>query len=367
MLKERINHIKGWLKDNDLTFAFISEPKNVFYLTQFMCQPHERLLGLFIFPNDDPFLVCPKMEVHQAERSGWEHEIIGYQDHEDPWHLIHKVIINQMPLGKQTIAIENATLPYEKAMALKQLGGELTFTSIEPILASLRMVKDQLEIAAMKKAGELADYAVGVGVNAIKKGRTEQGIIAEIEYELTKRGYPEMAFSTMVLTGGNSAAPHGHPGNRQIKEGDFVLFDLGVVVDGYCSDITRTVCYKHASDKQTEIYETVLKAEIKAIEACRDGLRIGDLDLIARKIIAGKGYGDYFPHRLGHGLGLGAHEAPSMSENNDDLLKTGMVFTIEPGIYVPNIGGVRIEDDVYLSEEGAVTLTNYPKTLQVIS
>ncbi|TCP32072.1 Xaa-Pro aminopeptidase [Scopulibacillus darangshiensis] len=365
-MTERIGHVEKWLQTNNLAFAFISEPKNVFYFTKFMCEPHERLLGLFIFPEVEPFLVCPKMEAGQAKAAGWCHEIIGYQDHEDPWELIHRVMKDKEFSGKQKAAIESATLPYQKALSLQKFNDRLMFEPIDAFLGSLRTIKDEQELTTLKKAAELADYAVSVGVNAIKKGRTEQAIIAEIEYELTKRGYPEMAFDTMVLAGENSAAPHGNPGKRQIKEGDFVLFDLGVVVDGYCSDITRTVCYKHASDEQAEIYDTVLQAETEAIKASRAGLRIGDLDRIARNIITDKGYGDYFPHRLGHGLGLGAHEAPSMSENNDDVLKTGMVYTIEPGIYVPDVGGVRIEDDVYLSEQGPVTLTNYPKTLQII-
>ncbi len=121
------------------------------------------------------------------------------------------------------------------------------------------------------------------------------------------------------------------------------------------------------NDKQRDIYETVLKAEQAAIEACKDGLRLGDLDGIARGIIADKGYGSFFPHRLGHGLGLEAHEAPSMSSDNDSLLKKGMVFTIEPGIYVPEVGGVRIEDDIYLSEDGPISLTQFPKELQIIT
>lgn len=366
-MTSRIHNIQKYLQNNEGSLAFLSDPKNVFYLTGFMCEPHERLLGLFIFPEGEPFLVCPKMEVQQAKASGWNYLVIGYEDHEDPWSLIKK----HLPEGHErlngNLAIETKSLPFYKAEALQVLFPSTAMAPIETSLEAMRMIKDTSELEAMKKAAEMADFAINIGVNAIKKGRTEQAIIAEIEYELTKRGYSQMAFSTMVLTGENSASPHGHPGNKQIKEGDFVLFDLGVVADGYCSDITRTVCYKHASDKQQEIYETVLHAERKAIEACRDGLRLGDLDSIARQVIEENGYGDYFPHRLGHGLGLEAHEAPSMSQNNNELMKNGMVFTVEPGIYVPEVGGVRIEDDIYLSEKGPVSLTQYPKHLQIIS
>ncbi len=243
-MNKRIQTIQKHLQEHSGGIAFLSEPKNVYYLTGFMCQPHERLLGLFIFPEKEPFIVCPKMEVDQAKDSGWEHPVLGYEDHENPWELIKKELPNNGTFSNGNLVIESTTLPYKKVLALQSLFPELTLTAIEPALEGMRMIKDEQELAAMKKAAEMADFAVNVGVNAIKKGRTEQAIIAEIEYELTKRGYSQMAFTTMVLTGENSAAPHGHPGNKQIKEGDFVLFDLGVVVDGYCSDISRTVGFQ---------------------------------------------------------------------------------------------------------------------------
>lgn len=170
----------------------------------------------------------------------------------------------------------------------------------------------------------------------------------------------------MVLFGEKSGEPHGNPGQAALKKGDFVLFDLGVIVDGYCSDITRTFIYQEASEKQKDIYQTVLNAEMAALEMSKPGVRIGDLDLKARGLITEAGYGEYFPHRLGHGLGVSVHEFPSMSQANDDLLQEGMVYTIEPGIYVPGVGGVRIEDDVLITADGSVTLTNYPKELTII-
>lgn len=366
LLTDKINKIENWLRNHDGRFAYIADPTNVYYLTHFKCNPHERFLGLFVFPDHEPFMVCPELEVGQAQASAFGREVIGYRDDQDPWTFVRAALESRKSVSGK-IYLEPSTLPYSKALALKTLYDDVSFASIENLLASMRNIKDRNELAAMKKAGKIADYAVGLGIKAIKKGRTERAIIAEIEYGLAKHGYSEMAFDTMVLTGENSAAPHGYPSTRQIKEGDFILFDLGVVVDGYCSDITRTVCYKYASDEQRKMYQTCLQANMDSIKAAQQGLRIGDLDGVARQIITDAGYGDYFTHRLGHGLGLGEHEEPSMSAANDSKLTTGMVFTIEPGIYVPGIGGVRIEDDVYLSEDGPVTLTHYPKELQIIS
>jgi Xaa-Pro dipeptidase len=364
-LSEKIDKVATWLQDGGNTLAFIADPTNVFYLTGFKCNPHERFLGLFVFPEADPFLLCPELEVAKAKASAFNRVIVGYRDDQNPWTFVNRELKKRSILSGP-IAIEPSTLPYQKTIALKTMYPDASFVSIEPLLSAMRRVKDATELAAMKQAGQIADYAVGLGVEAIKKGRTELAIIAEIEHELAKHGYSEMAFETMVLTGENSAAPHGVPGTRQIKEGDFVLLDLGVVIDGYCSDITRTVGYKYVSDEQRKIYATALKANIEAIKSVHEGMRIGDLDGVARKIITDSGYGEFFTHRVGHGLGLGEHEEPSMSADNNRQLEVGMVFTIEPGIYVPGVGGVRIEDDVYLGPDGPMTLTHYPKKLQII-
>ncbi|MFC4618270.1 M24 family metallopeptidase [Camelliibacillus cellulosilyticus] len=365
-MQTRLKQLTKWMIEHKVDWAFLTDPKNVYYFSGFMCEPNERLLALAVFPDQEPFLVCPGMEAPQAKAAGWEAEILGYGDHEDPWEKMKPLLHKRGRQTSETVAIETETLSFARSEQLRQAAGAVQFRSAENAINALRMVKDEKELGSLEKAAELADFAISVGAGAIKKGKTEQSIIAEIEYEMKKRGVDSMSFKTMVLVGPNSAAPHGHPGNRQIREGDFVLFDLGVVVDGYCSDITRTLVYKHASEEQEKIYNTVLKAQETAIQAAQDGVVIGDVDRAARKVITDAGYGDYFPHRIGHGLGLGIHDAPSMSGNNTDLLRTGMVFTIEPGIYVPEVGGVRIEDDVYLSKDGAVTLTNYPKHLQII-
>lgn len=176
-----------------------------------------------------------------------------------------------------------------------------------------------------------------------------------------------MSFDTMVLTGANSASPHGVPGQTKVQKGDFILFDLGVVIDGYCSDITRTVAYGDIDDRKKEIYDIVLKSQLTAIEASRAGVSCADVDLTARNIIAGAGFGEYFTHRLGHGLGISVHEYPSITETNPLILEKGMFFTIEPGIYIPGTAGVRIEDDVLITDNGAEVLTKYPKELKIIS
>jgi Xaa-Pro dipeptidase len=305
------------------------------------------------------------MEVYDVKSSGWNHEIIGYSDIDNPWELIH-TSINKRINHLQKVAIEKEHMNVERYEQLSALFTGAAFVSAEEKLRKLRMIKDAKELKIIEEACALADYAIEVGCSEIKEGRTELEVLNAVEYALKQKGVTEMSFSTMVLTGANAASPHGNPGNTKIQKGDLVLFDLGVVVERYCSDITRTVAYGDINDKQKEIYDTVLKGQLAAIEASKPGVPAAEVDLTARRIIADAGYGEYFPHRLGHGLGISVHEYPSMTETNQLVIEAGMVYTIEPGIYVPGVAGVRIEDDVFITTDGAKVLTKFPKELQII-
>lgn len=361
-MNQRIQKLSSWLTENDITCSFITSTPNVFYLTDFYTDPHERLLGLFVFQNEEPILICPNMEVAQARHAGWQYEIIGYSDTDNPWELIQKSLLKRN-VTVTRMALEKEHLTLDRFEQIQRLFPSTSFVSAEEKLHTLRMIKDEKEVSILQDAAALADYGVEVGVQAIAEGKSELDILATIEFELKKKGIRQMSFDTMVLTGLKTAAPHGKPGLETITKGDFVLFDLGVVLDGYCSDITRTVAFGDITEKQREVYDTVLKAQVAAVNVCKPGTRVGDIDRTARSIISDAGYGDYFTHRIGHGLGIDVHEFPSMNETNDMQLQQGMAFTIEPGIYVPEIGGVRIEDDMLVTSDGAVTLTKFPKEL----
>ncbi|MEK3991466.1 M24 family metallopeptidase [Robertmurraya sp. FSL R5-0851] len=364
-MNSKLNSIANWLTQEQIDFCFLTNPDSVFYVSGFLSDPHERLLGVGIFQSGEPFLVCPSMEKEDAKKAGWGFDIIGYSDIENPWILIHK-LCNDRTKSVEKIAIEKEHMNVERYELIGSLFSQATFLPAEEKIRKLRMVKSESEIASIREACALADYAIEVGCSEIAEGKTELEVLAAIEYELKKKGVSEMSFSTMVLTGKNGASPHGNPGLTKMKKGDLVLFDLGVVVDGYCSDITRTVALGDISEKQKEIYDTVLKAQASAIEASKPGVTCQAVDLAARNIISAAGYGEYFPHRLGHGLGISVHEYPSLTETNTLLLEEGMVFTIEPGIYVPGVAGVRIEDDVLVTSNGVEILTKFPKELQII-
>jgi Xaa-Pro dipeptidase len=364
-MKQRLEKLQTWMKENDIEVSFVTSSENVFYLSGYYTDPHERLLALVVFKEEEPLLVCPEMEVLNARGSGWEHEIMGFSDIDNPWEMVKQAISKRVKEVSKA-AIEKEHLNVERYELLSSLLPKAAFISAEEKLRTLRMIKDAKELKIIEEACALADYAVEFGVSEIKEGKTELDVLNAVEYALKKKGVTEMSFATMVLTGANAASPHGNPGETKIKKGDLVLFDLGVVVDRYCSDITRTVAYGDIHDKQKEIYDTVLKAQLAAVEASKPGVTAADVDLTARRIIAEAGYGEYFPHRLGHGLGISVHEYPSLTETNQLVLEEGMVYTIEPGIYVPNVAGVRIEDDVYVTNDGVKVLTKFPKELQII-
>lgn len=365
-LTNRLKKMTEWLKKENIDVAFITSSDNVFYLTGFNCHPHERLLGLAIFPDAEPFIVCPAMEKQDAINTGWDFEVVGYNDTDPVWDMVKQALTKRVQ-APSTWAIEKNQFPvsrYEEVTSRFSVG---TFINAEDQLNQLRLIKDEKEIAALRQACEIADFAIEVGMNEITEGKTELDIVAAIEYEVKKKGVTGMSFATTVLAGANAASPHGNPGLTKVKKGDFVLFDLGVIYDGYCSDITRTIAYGDISDQQLKVYETVRKAEETALQLSKPGITAMELDLAARKVIEDAGYGEYFTHRLGHGLGISVHEFPSITSTNQLKLVENMVYTIEPGIYIPNQVGVRIEDDVIITKDGAESLTKFPKTLQIVN
>ncbi len=356
----RLKKLKEWFTDRKIDAGLITSMDNVFYLSGYRSDPHERLIAVIVLPNEEPILVCPSMEKEDAKQSGWKHEIIGYSDIQNPWELISQSLSERVK-KIDSWAVEKTHLNVERLEQLQHYYPNAVFHNAEEKLQQLRMIKSEAELEIIRTACEFADYAIEIGVKEIAEGKSELEILATIEFELKKKGISEMSFSTMVLTGKNGASPHGNPGSTTVKKGDLVLFDLGVVYKGYCSDITRTVAFGTLNEEQIRIYETVLKAQKAAVAAVKPGVTAKEIDMTARKIIADAGYGDYFPHRLGHGLGISVHEYPSLTETNDLVLEEGMVFTIEPGIYVPGVAGVRIEDDLYITADGVETLTKYPK------
>lgn len=362
----KIQQLQSYLKEQSIDAAFITDPYNVFYVSGFKSNPHERLLGVMVFADAEPFLICPKMEIPDAKNAGWAGEVVGHQDTQNSMEILYQTALSR-GVDLKTMAVEKAHMTVERYEALLSFFGDLSISQLDAQLNAMRVIKDDAELQILREAAALADYAIEVAARTIKEGITEIEVMTEIELALKKRGVTHMSFDTTVLTGARAASPHGKTGEYKLQQGDLVLFDLGVVHKGYCSDITRTLALGEPNEEQKEVYDVVYRSEMAALEAVKPGVTAAELDHISRQVIADAGYGDYFTHRLGHGLGIDVHEFPSIHGENTMTMEKGMVFTLEPGIYVPGKVGVRIEDDVAVTADGYEVLTKYPKELQIIN
>ena len=241
----------------------------------------------------------------------------------------------------------------------------------EKVVEGQRQVKEKDELEKLAEAERIGDLAFKEVVEFIranwKKGVTEKEVALEIERVMRQNGASRCSFDTIVAAGAKSSLPHATPGDELLKKGDFVVMDFGCVYEGYCSDMTRTVVIGEASAKHQEIYETVRQAQKLALEGIRAGLKGKEIDAIARDYITEAGYGAYFGHGLGHSVGIEIHENPRFSMAEEQVIESGMVLTVEPGIYIPDFGGVRIEDMVIVTEEGIKNLTHSPKELIIIN
>ncbi|MDQ0088233.1 Xaa-Pro aminopeptidase [Paenibacillus anaericanus] len=235
------------------------------------------------------------------------------------------------------------------------------------LVEDLRVFKDEEELAIMKQAADLADRTFHHMLGVLRPGVTELDMALELEVFMRKNGATSSSFETIIASGERSALPHGVASERVIKGNEFVKMDFGALLNGYCSDITRTVVLGTPNDKHREIYDIVLEAQLHTLEFLRPGMTGREADALARDVITRYGYGDQFGHSTGHGLGMEVHEAPRLSKLSDTVLQPGMVVTVEPGIYLPGFGGVRIEDDVVITENGIRRLTESTKDFTVIA
>lgn len=260
------------------------------------------------------------------------------------------------------VAFESDHLTYSEFTGMeKLLNPRVNLISSKGVVEKIRSIKDNDEVDLIRRAASLADDAVTLAIQESKPGKSEFEIAWVIEKFLRENGADGVAFDTIVATGANSAKPHHRAGSTIIKAGDPLVIDMGALLDGYRSDITRTILVEGEDEKFRCVYEVVLEAQITAIEAARQGVIAKDLDLVAREVIANHGFGQNFSHGLGHGVGLNVHEMPMVVPSSDHILEEGMIFTVEPGIYLPGWGGVRIEDMVLLEEAEVSLLTNAPK------
>ncbi|MGT2751021.1 M24 family metallopeptidase [Streptococcus orisasini] len=354
----KLTQLMQMLKQEETAAAVLSDPISINYLTGFYSDPHERLMLLFLFADKDPLLFLPELDAARA-RSLIDFPVLGYIDSENPWKKIQKSLAKT---DYSKVALEFDNLNVTKFKGLESIfSGQ--FTDLTPLINRMRLIKSADEIQKLLVAGELADKAVQIGFDNISVNASETDIIAQIEFQMKKLGVDKMSFETMVLTGKNAANPHGIPGTNKIENNHLLLFDLGVESKGYVSDMTRTVAVGQPDQFKKDIYNICLEAQLTALDFIKPGVTAAQVDAAARSVIEKAGYGEYFNHRLGHGIGMGLHEFPSIMAGNDMVLEEGMCFSVEPGIYIPEKVGVRIEDCGHVTKNGFEVFTQTPKEL----
>lgn len=263
------------------------------------------------------------------------------------------------------LGFEEDVLTFKEYNAYKQLVN-CELVPLNKMVEALRVIKSEDEIEAIRKAANIADRAFYKILQFVKPGMTENEVAVELEYWMKKFNASGLSFPTIAASGERSALPHGEPTEKVIKMGEFLTLDFGCVYNGYCSDMTRTIVMGNATEKMKEVYNVVLEAQEAALKHYKPGVKASDVDKVARDYIASKGYGEYFGHSLGHGVGRYIHEAPAVSPLGDTILEPGMVVTDEPGIYIPDEFGVRIEDLILITEDGCEILSKTSKNMIIV-
>lgn len=351
-MNSRLQHLRDYLAQQQLPAAIIAKQENCQYFSGFTGSS-----GVLLVSADQAALVTDFRYIEQAEAQAPDFKVIRHG--RSLFATVSEVI---KAWRVDTLGFEGDCFTWDNYQTLSSMLGKRKLRPIH--LDTLRMIKDENEIALLKKAVAIADTAFSQILKYLKPGVLEREIALELEYIMRKLGSQRSAFDIIVASGTRSALPHGVASTKPLAVGDTVTMDFGAVYAGYHSDITRTVFLGRANEQQRKLYNLVLEAQIAGVQAVKPGSRCADVDKTARDIIQRGGYGDYFGHGLGHGVGLVIHEEPRLSPSNPELiLEPNMVVTVEPGIYLPDIGGVRIEDTVRVSTTNCEILTASPKEL----
>jgi len=362
-LKKRFKKTKNLMNQRDIGSIFLTPSADMYYLTGVWTSSLEHLFLCIVPIDEDPLFVVPKIYEEQVKKTSWIENVRVWSDDSKVTTQLRN-IIRELQIQKQKIAItDNLLVKHFKIFQQSISNVEFIYTS--EFLSQIRMCKSENEIKFIQNASKFAEEAFDSIISECKEGKKEFELAALAEFEMRKKGSEGPSFETIVASGSNSSFPHHLTGKRAIQDGDCIIFDLGAKFDYYCSDITRTVCIGKVSSKIKKIYDLVSRAYQEAISNVRPGISAGSIDKAARKIIDEAGYGEYFIHRTGHGIGIDIHEAPYIHEKNNTKLEVGMTFSIEPGIYIPNRFGVRLEDVVVVTDSGCKPFTNFPTEMIV--
>ena len=355
----RLDKLKGFIKNKDEALLITNEV-NIGYFSGFF---HSE--GYLLVTSENSYLIVDFRYAEAAEKKSSGCKVVMYSKlSQDLLDILSKEGISSVSFEADSITVSRFDF-FKKFLAQHNIDC-FADQKLCKHIADIRIIKDSSEIEKIQKAQNIAEKAYLEVLNYVKPGVTEKEISARLEYLMNIYGAECKSFDLITITGKKTSLPHGVPSDGIVKEGDFFTFDFGAVYEGYHSDTTRTVAVKYATDKMTEIYNIVLKAQLAALEKIKPGVKCSEVDKTARDIISEHGYGKFFGHATGHGVGLDIHEAPTVSPRGEITLKSGMVITDEPGIYLPNEFGVRIEDMLCVTDEGCKNFVSLPKELIIV-
>lgn len=355
IFNKRINAVKDMLSSKQA--ALVTDEISIFYFTGF---PHSE--GYLMITPDNSYLLVDFRYIEAAQNTVKSSEVVIFSN---PFETINNLIYAN---NTEEILLEADKITVSAFRTMqKEIKAELTGDDkLSQFIKDLRIIKSADEIEKLKTAQNIAEKAYLEVLNMVKPGITERQIALELEYLMKKNGAEKIAFDLITVTGKKTSLPHGVPTDVEVRNGDFVTFDIGAVYEGYHSDMTRTVAVGEVSDKKRQIYDIVLKSHLAGLDAVRAGVSGFDVDKVCRDIIKDACYGEFFGHGTGHGVGLEIHEEPRVSPKGETILKSGMIITVEPGIYLPDEFGVRIEDTVLVTDNGYETFAHIPKELIIL-
>ncbi len=355
-MEQRITRLRQQMAEKGIEAMLISHPVNRCYITGFTGSA-----GLVLITAEEAVLITDFRYVTQVKEQA-PHVTLS----EHKGQVFSTVAEECKKLGIKSLAFEQDHLTYAQHKQLEEALAGIPTHPVSGLVEQLRMIKDEEELKIIRQAARIADRTFEEIIKEIKPGMRENEVAMRLEFLMREMGASSSSFDIIVASGKRSALPHGTASDKVLERGDLVTLDFGAFYKGYASDITRTLMLGKPDEKQKEIYDIVLEAGKLAINSIRPGITGREADAVARDYIARHGYQDYFGHGTGHGLGLEVHESPRLSVQGDTRLAPGMVVTVEPGIYLPDFGGVRIEDDVLVTGSGCEVLTHCTKELIII-
>jgi Xaa-Pro dipeptidase len=354
----RVEELAQLAEGRGLDALVLMPGPNLFYATGLFFSVSERPVVALCPVDAPPAFVLPEFEASKATSAGFE--VFTYTDEEGYTLAFHEACAT-LELADARLGVEALRMRLLEARILQRYAPGAELAPADDLFAELRMVKGDAELDTMRRAVAVAERAFTAWVPQLRIGMTEREAAARLIAALLANGADALAFDPIVCAGPNGAMPHAHPGRRPFQPGDWLVVDWGATVDGYASDITRMVVFGEPDGEMANIHEIVVRANEAGRAAVAPGVAAQSVDAATRAVIVAAGYGVQFTHRTGHGLGLETHEPPYIVAGNMQTLEPGMTFTVEPGIYLEGIGGMRIEDDVVVTSEGVHTLTTLPR------